>query len=162
MITFSFHLNLDANFFFPDNMINIVKYRKKKLYMFYNAQCYTLHNVVLLACMRNVNVCLWKEIQKKIEFFFMYICTLIYVITVLLKEIKDKKTFSFQLRGKTMNSASYEYRNISARRGARFVHIGMPTICWKTFSPNTTRMLSTRNSCMLMMPSSVCILVFRI
>ena len=34
-----------------------------------------------------------------------------------------------------MNSASYEYRNMSARRGAQFVPIGMPTICWKSF-PN--------------------------
>ena len=46
-------------------------------------------------------------------------------------------TFSFQLRAKTvMNSASYEYRNISAGRGAQLVPIGMPTICWKTFPPN--------------------------
>ena len=35
-----------------------------------------------------------------------------------------------------MNSASYEYRNMSARRGAQFVPIGMPTICWKTFVPD--------------------------
>ena len=32
-----------------------------------------------------------------------------------------------------MNSASYEYRNMSARRGAQFVPLGMPIICWKTF-----------------------------
>ena len=54
-----------------------------------------------------------------------------------------------------MNSASYEYRNMSARRGAQFVPIGMPTICWKTFPPKTTKMLSTRNSSMLTMSSSV-------
>ena len=54
-----------------------------------------------------------------------------------------------------MNSASHEYRNMSARRGAQFVPIGMPTICWKTFPPKTTKMLSTRNSSMLMMSSSV-------
>ena len=54
-----------------------------------------------------------------------------------------------------MNSASYEYRNMSARRGAQFVSIGMPTICWKTFPPKTTEMLSTRNSSMLMMSSSM-------
>ena len=29
-----------------------------------------------------------------------------------------------------MSSASYEYRNVSARRGAQYVSIGMPTICW--------------------------------
>ena len=39
--------------------------------------------------------------------------------------------------------------------------IGMPTICWKTFPPKTTKMLSTRNSSMLMMSSSV-YLFFRI
>ena len=32
-----------------------------------------------------------------------------------------------------INSASYEYRKMSTRRGARFVHIWMPTVCWKTF-----------------------------
>ena len=54
-----------------------------------------------------------------------------------------------------MNSASYEYRNMSARRAAQFVPIGMPTICWKTFPPKTTKMLSTRNFSMLIMSSSV-------
>ena len=33
-----------------------------------------------------------------------------------------------------MNSASYEYRNMSARRGAQFVPMGMPIICWKNLS----------------------------
>ena len=32
-----------------------------------------------------------------------------------------------------MNSASYEYRNISGRRGVQLVPIGMPTFYWKTF-----------------------------
>ena len=54
-----------------------------------------------------------------------------------------------------MNSASYEYRNMSARRGAQFVPIGMPTFCWKTFPPKTTKMLSTINSSMLIISSSV-------
>ena len=36
-----------------------------------------------------------------------------------------------------MNSASYEYRNISARRGAQFVPMGMPIFCWKTFPAKT-------------------------
>ena len=50
-----------------------------------------------------------------------------------------------------MKSASYEYRKkMSARRGAQFVPIGMPTISWKTFLPKTTKMLSTRNSRILM------------
>ena len=64
--------------------------------------------------------------------------------------------FFFPVESKDcMNSASYEYRNMSARRGAQFVPIGMPTICWKTSPPKTTKMLSTRNSSMLMMSSSV-------
>ena len=54
-----------------------------------------------------------------------------------------------------MNSASYEYRNMSTRTGALFVPIGMPNICWKTFPPKTTKMLSTRNTSMLMMSSSM-------
>ena len=55
--------------------------------------------------------------------------------------------FFFPVESKyCMNSASYEYRNMSARRGAQFVPIGMPTISWKTFPPKTTKMLSTRNS----------------
>ena len=64
--------------------------------------------------------------------------------------------FLFQVESKDcINSASYEYRNMSARRGAQFVPIGMPTICWKTFPPKTTKMLSTRISSMIMMSSSV-------
>ena len=54
-----------------------------------------------------------------------------------------------------MNSASYEYRNMSARRGAQFMPIGISTICLKTFPPKTTKMLSTRNSSMLIMSFSV-------
>ena len=45
-----------------------------------------------------------------------------------------------------MNSASYEYRNMSARKGAQFMPMGMPIICWKTFPAKTTKMLSTRNA----------------
>ena len=55
-----------------------------------------------------------------------------------------------------MNSASYEYRNMSARRGAQFVPMGIPIICWKPFPAKTTKMLSTRNSSILKMSSSVC------
>ena len=53
-----------------------------------------------------------------------------------------------------MDSASYEYRKMSARRGAQFVPIGMPTVCWKTFPAKTTKILSTRKSGILMMSSS--------
>ena len=38
-----------------------------------------------------------------------------------------------------------------ARRGAQFVPIEIPTICWKTFPAETTKMFSTRNSSILMM-----------
>ena len=45
-----------------------------------------------------------------------------------------------------MNSASYEYRNMSARRGAQFVPMGMPIICWKTFPAKKCCQLETRAS----------------
>ena len=61
---------------------------------------------------------------------------------------------SLQPRAKTVWILMSD-RNMSARRGAQLVLIGMPTICWKTFSPRTTKMLSTRNSSMLIMSSSV-------
>ena len=40
-----------------------------------------------------------------------------------------------------MNFASYEYeyRKISARRGAQFVPMGMPIIYWKTFPAKTRK-----------------------
>ena len=54
-----------------------------------------------------------------------------------------------------MNPASYEYRNMSARRGAPLLPMGMPIICMKTFPAKTTKMLSTRNLSILMMSSSM-------
>ena len=67
---------------------------------------------------------------------------------------RDAKCF-FPVESKDcMKSASYEYRKMSARRGAQFVPIGMPTVCWKTFPAKTTKILSTRNSSTLMMSSS--------
>ena len=44
-----------------------------------------------------------------------------------------------------MNTASYEYEKMSARRGVPFVHIGMSTICWNTFPAKTSKILSARN-----------------
>ena len=65
-------------------------------------------------------------------------------------------SFFFPVESKDcMNSASFEYRNMSTRRGAQFVPIGMQNIFWKTFPPKITKMLSTRNSSMLMIISSV-------
>ena len=57
-----------------------------------------------------------------------------------------------------MHSASYEYRNKSARKGAQFLPMDIPIICWKTFPANTKKMLSTRDSSILMMSSSVYLL----
>lgn len=37
-----------------------------------------------------------------------------------------------------INSASYNYENKSANRGAQLVPMGIPTVCWKTWSPKTT------------------------
>ena len=56
---------------------NIVKYQKK------NSTCLTILkrfqwnvinyiNIVLLACFRNINLCLWKEIKRKIELFHVH------------------------------------------------------------------------------------------
>ena len=59
-----------------------------------------------------------------------------------------------------MNYASYEYRNMSARRRAQFVPIGMTTICWKTLPPKTTKMLRNKNSSMLIISSSVYMYLF--
>ena len=44
-----------------------------------------------------------------------------------------------------MNSASYEYTHMSARRGAQFVPTGMPISCWKPFPrrPRTFCQLET-------------------
>ena len=52
-----------------------------------------------------------------------------------------------------MKSASYEYRKMSADRGAQFVPV-MLIVCWKTFPTKTTKILSTSNSNILMMLSS--------
>ena len=41
-------------------------------------------------------------------------------------------TLYYRQRARTTNSASYEYRNMSARRGAQIVPIGIPTICCET------------------------------
>ena len=43
------------------------------------------------------------------------------------------------------NSNSYEYKNKSARRGAQFVPIGMPTTYWNSVPPKETNMLLMRN-----------------
>ena len=53
-----------------------------------------------------------------------------------------------------MNSASYEYRKMSAKRRAQFVPIGIPTVCWKTFPAKPMKILSIRNSSILIMSSS--------
>ena len=64
---------------------------------------------------------------------------------------RDAKCF-FPVESKDcMKSPSYEYRKMSARRGAQFVPT---TVCWKTFPAKTTKILSTRNSSILMMSSS--------
>ena len=52
------------------------------------------------------------------------------------------------------NSDSYEYKNKSARRGAQFAPIGMPTTCWNSIPPKETNMLSMRNSSILITCSS--------
>ena len=50
----------------------------------------------------------------------------------------------------------YEFRFewISTKNGAQFVPIRIPTVCWKTFPAKTTKILSNRNSIILMISSS--------
>ena len=77
-----------------------------------------------------------------------------YIIDVPVSEIEPRCCF-FSVESKDcMKSASYEYRKMSARRGTQFVPIRMPTVCWKTFPAKTTKILSTRNSSILMMSPS--------
>ena len=47
-----------------------------------------------------------------------------------------------------MNSASFEYRNMSARRGAQFVPSLQCRLSYGKPFPKTKNMLSTRNSSM--------------
>ena len=106
--------------------------------------------------------CLWSQVQRDISdpdnsqnlgywLTIRHRCNCMWSWTEML-------IFSFQLRPKTYELRFVwvqKYPGMSARRGAQFVPIGMPIICWKTFPPKTTKMLSTRNSSILMMSSSV-------
>ena len=116
---------------------------------------------------KNKNVYMRVLIQKKrihlaqiiFEFWVVYGQ---YIIDVPVRLNRDTKCF-FPVESKDcMKSTSYEYRQMSARSGAQFVPIGMPEDCWKTFPAKTTKILSARNSSILMMSSSEYILVFRI
>jgi hypothetical protein len=62
--------------------------------------------------------------------------------------------FSLSCKDFWTNSASYEYKNKSANKGAQLVSIGMPTNCWKTWSPKTTKILSTRKQSLPLMCAS--------
>ena len=52
----------------------------------------------------------------------------------------DAKRFLPAKSKDCMNFASYEFRNMSTRRVAQFVPMGMPIICWKNFPAKTTKM----------------------
>ena len=55
-------------------------------------------------------------------------------------KLKDRDSFfSFFLRSPCMKSVSYEKKNKSARRGAQFLPICMPTVCWKTTSTKNNK-----------------------
>ena len=45
----------------------------------------------------------------------------------------------------------------SASKGAQLVLMGIPMTCWNMTPPHSTKMLSTRNSIILTMSSSVCL-----
>ena len=53
-----------------------------------------------------------------------------------------------------MNPASYEYRNMSARRGAQYVPMGMPIICLKTFPAKN----KIEYVAMILFPNNICII----
>jgi hypothetical protein len=44
------------------------------------------------------------------------------------------------------NTASHEYKIRSSNKGAQMVLMGIPTDCWETCPPTTTKILSMRNS----------------
>ena len=54
------------------------------------------------------------------------------------------KRWSFFRIRSAIKSASSQWRNRSASRGAQSVPIGMPTVCWKTRSPHWTNTLSIK------------------
>ena len=62
-------------------------------------------------------------------------------------------TVSFQLRAKTVR-IPLRMNTERCRREEWHIPIGMPTVCLKTFPAETTKILSTRNSSILMMSSS--------
>ena len=99
--------------------------------------------------------CLWSQVQKDTsgrDYFRILGC--LWTVHHQCTCKWDAKCF-FPVESKDcMKSASYESRKMSARRGAQIVPIWMPTVCWKTFPAKITKILSTRNSSILMMSSS--------
>ena len=84
------------------------------------------------------NMVLWRE-----KIFHIYGIFEIIVISDI--SLIDRLWFlkkNRKKRAKTMTSASYEHRKMPTRRVARFVPIGMPTVCWKTFPAKTTKILT--------------------
>ena len=57
-----------------------------------------------------------------------------------------------------INFAKYVYKNMSARRRAQLVPYRNTDILFENLPPKTTKMMSTRNSSMPIMSSSVCFL----
>ena len=53
-----------------------------------------------------------------------------------------------------MKCTSCEYRSKSARRGAQFVFIGIPTVCCKTHPPNIATSLPIKDTSRLMISVS--------
>ena len=99
--------------------------------------------------------CLWSQAQRDTSDPDNF-QNLGYWLTIRHVKLNWDAIFFFPVESKDcMNSASYEYINMSARRGAQFVPIGMPNIYWKTFPPKTTKMLSTRNSVLIILLNSL-------
>ena len=80
-----------------------------------------------------------------------------YLSLKLKQDANSNRYFYFFLPVETkncINSALYDRQNMSDRRGAQLVPIGIPTLSWKTFPTKTSKILSTRNASVLMMSSS--------
>jgi hypothetical protein len=69
-------------------------------------------------------------------------------------ELKATARGLFSCRSFWMNSASKEYKNKSAYKGAQLVPMGIPTVCWKILLPKATKMLSMRNPNISLMSTS--------
>jgi hypothetical protein len=58
--------------------------------------------------------------------------------------------FSWETHAWNLPQTNYK----SAKKAVHLVHIGLPSVCWKTYEQNITNILSIKNSIILMMSVS--------